>query len=283
VSRTAEWKDFLREAPWQLWTAQVAAILRVELKRNLRRRRTIWLYILALAPVLLIAVHTLKASSSIDDDTRVFAGIFQFFYLRLAIFFGCMGMFTWLFRGEIVQKSLHYYFLAPVRREVLVVGKFLAGLLTTWIFFGGSVLLSGVLIYGDLGSEGTAYVLHGRGLEELAAYLGVTLLACLGYGTIFVALSLFIRNPIIPGVFVLLWETFHPVFPALLQKFSVMFYLRQLCPVAVPPTGTLSLFTVIVEPVSAWIAVPGLFCLSLLILAVACLKIRRMEVSYLAD
>jgi ABC-type transport system involved in multi-copper enzyme maturation permease subunit len=283
VSRTAEWKDFLREAPWQLWTAQVAAILRVELKRNLRRRRTIWLYILALAPVLLIAVHTLKASSSIDDDTRVFAGIFQFFYLRLAIFFGCMGMFTWLFRGEIVQKSLHYYFLTPVRREVLVVGKFLAGLLTTWIFFGGSVLLSGVLIYGDLGSEGTAYVLHGRGLEELAAYLGVTLLACLGYGTIFVALSLFIRNPIIPGVFVLLWETFHPVFPALLQKFSVMFYLRQLCPVAVPPTGTLSLFTVIVEPVSAWIAVPGLFCLSLPILAVACLKIRRMEVSYLAD
>jgi ABC-type transport system involved in multi-copper enzyme maturation permease subunit len=283
VSRTAKWKDFLREAPWQLWTAQVAAILRVELKRNLRRRRTIWLYILALAPVLLIAVHTLKASSSIDDDTRVFAGIFQFFYLRMAIFFGCMGMFTWLFRGEIVQKSLHYYFLTPVRREVLVVGKFLAGLLTTWIFFGGSVLLSGVSIYGDLGSEGTAYVLHGRGLEELAAYLGVTLLACLGYGTIFVALSLFIRNPIIPGVFVLLWETFHPVFPALLQKFSVMFYLRQLCPVAVPPTGTLSLFTVIVEPVSAWIAVPGLFCLSLLILAVACLKIRRMEVSYLAD
>ena len=283
MSRTAEWKDFLREAPWQLWTAQVAAILRVELKRNLRRRRTIWLYILALAPVFLIAVHTLKASSSIDDDTRVFAGIFQFFYLRLAIFFGCMGMFTWLFRGEIVQKSLHYYFLAPVRREVLVVGKFLAGLLTTWIFFGGSVLLSGVLIYGDLGSDGTAYVLHGRGLEELAAYLGVTLLACLGYGTIFVALSLFIRNPIIPGVFVLLWETFHPVFPALLQKFSVMFYLRQLCPVAVPPTGTLSLFTVIVEPVSAWIAVPGLFCLSLLILAVACLKIRRIEVSYSAD
>ena len=283
MSRTAEWKDFLREAPWQLWTAQVAAILRVELKRNLRRRRTIWLYILALAPVLLIAVHALKASSSIDDDTRAFADIFQFFYLRLAIFFGCMGMFTWLFRGEIVQKSLHYYFLAPVRREVLVVGKFLAGLFTAWIFFGGSVLLSGVLIYGDLGSEGTAYVLHGRGFEELVAYLGVTLLACLGYGTIFVALSLFIRNPIIPGVFVLLWETFHPVFPALLQKFSVMFYLRQLCPVAVPPTGTLGLFTVIVEPVSAWIAVPGLFCLSLVILAVACLKIRRMEVSYLAD
>ena len=113
--------------------------------------------------------------------------------------------------------------------------------------------------------------------------MGVTLLACLGYGAIFVALSLFIRNPIIPGAFLLLWETVHPLFPALLQKFSVMFYLRQLCPVALQPEGTLALFSVIVEPVSAWIAVPGLLCLSMLVLAVACLKIRRMEISYLAD
>ena len=30
-----------------------------------------------------------------------------------------------LFRGEIVDRSLHYYFLSAVRREVLVVGKYL--------------------------------------------------------------------------------------------------------------------------------------------------------------
>jgi hypothetical protein len=38
-----------------------------------------------------------------------------------------------------------------------------------------------------------------------------------------------------------------------------------------------------VEPVSAWIAVPGLLCLSAAVLAVACLRIRKMEISYLAD
>jgi ABC-type transport system involved in multi-copper enzyme maturation permease subunit len=279
-------KKFLREAPWQLWTAQVLTILGIELKRNLRRRRSIWLYLLAGAPVLLIAIHALQTSNgywAIDDDTRVFAGIFQLFFLRLGIFFACMGLFTWLFRGEVVQKSLHYYFLAPVRREVLVVGKFLAGLATTWIFLGSSVLLSFCLMYSHFGSAGRAYVLHGPGLGQLIAYVGVTLLACLGYGAIFVAMGLFIRNPIIPGVFVLLWETFHPVFPALLQKFSVMFYLQQLCPVRVPSEGLSALFTVIVEPVSAWLAVPGLLCLSALILVVACLRIRRMEISYLAD
>lgn len=287
MKRFAAFRKFLREAPWQLWTAQVATIVGIELKKNLRRKRSLWLYVPTLAPVLLIGAHALQSPfgrhCSVEGDTHIWAGIFQFFYLRLGIFFGCMGLFTWMFRGEVVQKSLHYYFLSPVRREVLAVGKFLSGLVIAALFYGVSVLLSFSLIYGHFGRPGVNYVLHGPGLGELAAYLGVTLLACVGYGAIFLALSLFIKNPIIPGAFVLLWETFYPVFPGLMQKFSVMFYLRQLCPVAVPPEGTLALFTVIVEPVSAWIAVPGLLCLSVLILVVACLKIRTMEISYLAD
>ncbi|HEY6254128.1 MAG TPA: ABC transporter permease [Candidatus Angelobacter sp.] len=287
MSRFAALRKFLSEAPWHLWTAQVAAILRIEFGRNLRHRRAIWLYLLAAVPVLLIGGYTLKARLvgfyNIQTDTELFGVIFQLAYLRFVIFFGCMGLFTWLFRGEIVQKSLHYYFLAPVRRQVLVVGKFLAGLATAAVIFGLSVLLSFAIMYGRFGSQGTAYVLHGPGLGQLGAYLGVTLLACLGYGAIFVTLSLFIKNPIIPGALLLIWETFHSVLPAFLQKLSVMFYLQQLCPVSVPPDGAMALFTVIVEPVSAWVAVPGLVCLSIVMLAIAFLKIQRMEISYLAD
>ena len=285
MSRLADLKKSSREAPWQFWTAQTAAILGIELKRLLPRRRSLWLYLLVASPVLMMAMRGMRPNAhwTLEEDTNVFAYIFQFFYLRLGIFFGCMGLFAWLFRGEIVQKSLHYYFLAPVRREVLVIGKFLAGLATTGLFFCLSVLLSFCFLYFHFGSAGTAYVFHGPGLGQLMAYLGVTLLACLGYGAIFVAFSLFIKNPIIPGVFMLFWETFHPAFPAILQKFSVMFYLRQLCPIAVPPDGALALFTVIVEPIPAWIAVPGLVCLSVLVLVVACIRIRKMEVSYLAD
>jgi len=287
VSRIAELRKFLREAPWHLWTAQVAAILRTEIGRNFRHRRAIWLYLLAASPVLLIAGHAVESPlgrhCNLGEDTQVLAYIFQFMYLRAVIFFGCMGLFTWLFRGEIVQKSLHYYFLAPVRRPVLVVGKFLSGLATSGIILCISVLLSFALMYGHFGAPGVSYVLHGPGLGQLAGYLGVTILACLGYGAIFVMLSLFIRNPIIPGAFVLLWETFHPVFPAFLQRLSVMFYLQQLSPVPVPPDPGMALFTVIVEPVSAWIAVPGLLCLSVVMLIVACLRIQRMEISYLAD
>jgi len=50
---------------------------------------------------------------SIEEEHPHSGYTFQIFYLRVGIFFGCMGLFTWLFRGEIVEKSLHYYFLSP--------------------------------------------------------------------------------------------------------------------------------------------------------------------------
>jgi integral membrane sensor domain MASE1 len=68
-----------------------------------------------------------------------------------------------------------------------------------------------------------------------------------------------------------------------LQKFSVTFYLKQLSPVTIPPDGIMALFTVMAEPVSPWLAIPGLLCLSVAILLFASYRIRRTEISYLAD
>ncbi len=275
--------QFFREASWQLWTAQLAALVRMELRKNLLRRRNLWIYLLAFAPLILIVAHAIVANEfPLSAETEMLAGIFQFYYLRLAIFFGCMGLFTWLFRGEVVEKSLHYYFLAPVRREVLIAGKFLGGIVSSVLIFGLAVFLCFVLMYGHF-AAGRAFVFSGAGLGHLVAYLGVTALACAGYGSLFLALSLLFKNPILPGIVVLLWETFHAVLPALLQKLSVMFYLKQLCPVSLPPDDSLALFTVIAEPVSPWLAIPGLLLLSAAILLFACWRIRRVEVSYLAD
>ena len=271
----------------QLWSSQLSAIVRIELKRALWMRRSIWIYLIALGPAAIIGLHALNSPlgryCSISQDTTILGEIFQLFYIRVGIFFGCMGLFTWLFRGDVVEKSLHYYLLSPVRREVLVIGKFLAGLAGSSIIFGFSVFLSFALMYGHFGAAGRDFVFHGPGLGHLAAYLGVTVLGCLGYGSVFLAFSLVVKNPILPGAVVLLWETFHAVLPALLQKFSIIFYLKQLCPVSVPPDGIMALFAVVTEPVSAWIAVPGLLLLSAAILVYACFRIRRTEISYLAD
>jgi ABC-type transport system involved in multi-copper enzyme maturation permease subunit len=286
MTRFAQMRNTLAEQPWELWVRQTAAILRMDLRKNFLSRRGIWIYLLAFAPVAVITLHVIidrHSVGSIRTDTEVLAGIFQFFYLRFGIFFGCLGIFTWLFRGEIIEKSLHYYFLAPVKREVLLAGKFLGGLVTSVTLFGLGVFASFAMMYLHFGDAGQYYVFNGPGMGQLLAYLGVTVLACIGYGSIFLALSLLLKNPIVPAVLVLGWETFTPVLPTLAQRFSITYYLKQLCPVTIPGQGFLALFTVVTEPVSTLSAILGPIVLATLVLLLACKFVRRLEISYVAE
>jgi hypothetical protein len=269
--------------------AQIRAIFRLELKKNLLSRRGWWVYLLGLMPVLLTGLHALLSSRgvthcSIGEDTLIFAGIFQLFYIRFAIFFGTVGIFSSLFRGDVLDKSLHYYFLAPVRRDVLMAGKYLVGLVTSTAIFLVSMTLSFVFMYlhfrWEIASE---YLFAGPGMGQLGWYVLTTILACAGYGAVFVALGLRYSNPMIPAGVVLLWEGLNPVLPETLKKISVLFYLKSLCPVQLPARGPLALITVGADWTPAWIAIPGLLCLVVGLLFLASRQIARMEISYSAE
>ena len=363
-----------------LWWAQVRAVVRLEMKKTFFARRGLWIYLLALLPLLLFLGHNFQVSrqhaklrriaslserpSSYQDllsiqpgmtsqevisrlgnpperfrwqerrpseddsfvavphesyrysdgssdlwvdladgkvtnanlrdgddlaeDTMVFAGVFQFFYLRLAIFFGCLGVFMNLFRGEILDKSLHFYFLAPIRREVLMVGKFLAGLLATCVIFVTSELLQFIVLTSNYSSNARdLYLYQNHGLAAGAAYLGVTVLACIGYGAFFLAAGMLFRNPILPAAGILIWEAINPFLPTLLQKFSVIYYLKALCPVDIPtPPGTPPLLALLVsnsEPVSTPVAILGVIAVALFVLSVSSLQVRRMEINYTSE
>ena len=224
---------------------------------------------------------------SLSEDSVIFASVFQFFFLRLAIFFGCVGIFMNLFRGEMIDKSLHFYLLAPMRREVLLVGKYLAGLLATVVIFTGSTALQLVIFVMHFPPAVRAEYLNGQGWSHIAAYLGVTALACLGYGSVFLAAGLLFRNPILPAAGVLLWESINPFLPAALKKISVIFYLQSLCPVVAPPGRDLSPVMALLisnaEPTPAALAVAGLILVTVVVLTVASRKARRLEINYGAD
>lgn len=59
MTRFAQLRTTLAEQPWELWTRQIAAILRMDLRKNFLSRRGIWIYLLAFAPVVLILIHDL--------------------------------------------------------------------------------------------------------------------------------------------------------------------------------------------------------------------------------
>jgi len=273
--------------PWALWRAQVAAILRLEIRKTFLARRGLWIYLLAFAPAVLLWIHAglnLRHGRTCDlgRDSLIFAGMFQFFYLRLAIFFGCVGVFMNLFRGEMLQKSLHYYLLAPVRREVLLVGKYLSGVIATSVIFcSGTALALAALFVHVPRAVTEQYLFQAGGLSHVLAYLGTALLACVGYGGVFLVMGFLFRNPIIPAALVLVWESMNPFLPSLLKKISVIFYLQSLCPVPVPArVGDFSFLTILTTPTPAYLAVPGLLLVTLAGLLLAARKVRRLEINY---
>ena len=270
--------------PWMLWRRQVAAILRLELKKTLFSKRAWWIYILTLGPVLVTGVHSLipgTGGHTLADDNMIYAGIFQVYYLRLGIFFGCLGIFSNLFRAEVLERTLHYYFMSPVRREVLAVSKYLAGLIAATVYFVGSVVLSFLFISAHWGPVFQQYLFHGPGLHQLGWYALTAALACVGYGSVFMLTGVLYRNPMIPAAVVMIWENLNPFLPSLLKKFSIIFYLKSLCPVGeIPADGPLAILATMTEPTPAWLAIPGLLVVSALVLAYAAAKSRKLEVSY---
>lgn len=274
-----------------LWLSQIAAVLRLEMRKTFFAKRGLWIYLLAIAPLLIFLGHTiisLKRHDMCDfgQDTNIFATIFQILDLRLTIFFGCLGIFMNLFRGEMLDRSLHFYFLAPIRREVLLAGKYLAGLLAAMVIFTMSTLAQFISLYAHFPSATVqAYLRDGNGWAHLIAYLGVTALACIGYGSLFLAAGALFRNPLIPAAVVLVWEAINPFLPSLLQKFSVIYYLKSLCPIDVPPQvgPPFSFLAVNSDPVSAAVAVPGLLLFTAFVLVIAALQVRRMEINYGTD
>jgi hypothetical protein len=341
------------------WVSQIGLVIRLEMRKTFFSRRGWWVYLLALAPVLIFLGHSLSEISNrnerramnashpvstealraiaqgmtieqvvekvgepfqkmefhrprasfdvyrytdgdsvfvfafqnnrlenidrrdrdtISKDSLVFAGVFQFFYLRLAIFFGCVGVFTNLFRGEMLDKSLHFY---------LAVGKYLAGLIATVVIFCTSTFLQlAALSLHFEGNEISEY-LAGGGWGHVASYLGVTAAACVGYGGIFLAAGLLFKNPIIPAATVLVWENLNLFLPAALKKVSVIFYLQSLSPVVAPTDAGMStiqkLLVTAAEPVPAGWAVVGLLTVTIVVLAVAARKARKLEINYSTD
>ena len=265
-----------------LWLRQVGAILRLEVRKNFMGKRAILLYLLAAFPVLLMAALSVELGThqgnpnNIGEANIIFANLYEGLILRTIVFFGCAWTFMNLFRGEVVDRSLHYYFLSPVRREVLVFGKYFSGIVATLILFtittGGSLMF----LYIGLGSSGRDYLMSGPGKGQAFAYLGITWLACVGYGAVFLVIGLFFRNPMIPALIAYGWEFINFLLPPVLKKISVIHYLHSLAPVPVPEGP----FAMPVEPTPAYLTIPGLLIFTAVVLALASYRIRRMQITY---
>ncbi len=269
---------------WHEWRRQALALAAVEARRRVLGKGAVPVLLLSAAAVAIAFIRFLFAPPGARVDlgrtTSELAETFHYFLLLFVVFFGSAAVFGNLYRGEVLDRTLHYTLMLPMRREVVAVGKYLGALAAAVAAFGATTLATIVLYYLAHGpARAFAFLLSGRGLADAGAYLGMVALACAAYGALFLLLGLVFRNPMIPAVVFLGWEYLVPFLPPVLKVFSVAHALSSLAPVPIQ-NGP---FSILGEPTSPWLAVPGLLLLAAGLLALAAWRAGRLQVSYATE
>lgn len=260
---------------------QALAVAGVEWRRHLLGRRYVAVYLL---PVLPVAVCTVRRFLPLEFGdpaaTDLFFGnLFLALVLRVALFFAAFSVFSTLFRSEVLDRTLHYALLVPMRRGVLMAGKYVAAVVTTFGAFAVGTVLAAVMAYLPHGSAGYAYLFGGTGFLHLLIYLAMIFLACAGYGALFLLVGLWVRNMIFPAALLFGWETINFLLPPALKTLSVTWWLQALSPVT-PSDGP---FAVVAEAPSVPVSIAVLIVQAAVFLGLAAWKLRRTEVVYGAE
>lgn len=268
---------------WGLQGRQVLRVARFEALKMMSARRWLGGVVAIGAPLVLMGIALIRGVEDItpvSEVSEVYAVMFQTYILRLAIFFAAADTFSRLYRGEIMEKTIHYYLLSPVRREAILLGKYLAGIVQMTVIFVPGVIVWHIMLF-MLSGQRTAesHFLEGNGVAHAMTYAGIAFLACVGYGAVFMLFGLVSRNPFLPAALLLGWESVNIFLPAAFQKISIVHYLQSICPVPIP-FGPLAVIT---EPTPPWAAVPGMLMVTLAVLVLAAFLMRRAEVSYTSD
>jgi ABC-type transport system involved in multi-copper enzyme maturation permease subunit len=257
--------------------APALATLRIDLSRSLSGKRGIPLFILAaLAPLLTLVIGHFQIAAQPGRLVTQYANLFRYFVLSGTLFFGAGWCFSNLIRGEVLEKSLHYFFLTPAPRDGITLGKYLTGVLATWLVFVPATIVSYVLLFAQGGPRAIEHLRSAAGIGALVAYAGITLLACAAYGALFLACGLIAKSPFIPIIGLWLFERASLFLPAILKRLTMIHYLDSLLPV---PHST-GVFALLAEPEPLAIALLLPLALSAALIVVACRKVRRMEISY---
>jgi len=269
-----------------LWRRQVGAMIGLELRKTFLRLRALPLLAAAFLPAGLFLIAALAAAAPgrtpqpAAQMALTFANVYQVLFLRLLVYLGCFGVFTYLIRGEIAERSLHFYLMAPLRREVLLVGKYVAGCLAGGLLFAlGTLTQLACAFLPHAEAGGRTYLFEGPGAQQAIAYLGVTLLAVVGYGALFLALALVFRNPMIPAALLLGWEWANFILPPALKRISLIHYLESLCPI--PISG--GPFAIPAEGAAPAVAVASVLGIAALLVTLAARRARKLEVLYAED
>lgn len=269
---------------WRREARVAGEVFAVELRRTLWGKRTIYYALLAAMPLLLFGLLALVAVArgsgfGLGEHLVQFNAIFQLLFVQALLYFSCSEIFVSLIRGEVLDRTLHYAFLSPIRREALLAGKYLAGVAATALLFVPATVVSYVLAVLPAGRQASLAHLSGSGLAAVAAYAAIVVLGALSYGALCLLFGVVFRTPSYAVGLFWVWEYVSFILPPFLKRFGIAHHLAALLPLPVAE-GPLAIVS---ETPSALASVPALLVGAAALLAVAGWRLRKLEISYGAE
>ena len=257
-------------------------ILDLSIGEMLWSRRTVFMMLIVGAPVLIaliirglvsLGAPILEGPNNIRmTGPAIFGMMIWIFYLRFTV--PILGVFygTSLIADEVEDKTITYLFTRPIPKGAVLVGKYLAYLVSTIFVVLPSVMLVYLLIVPMQGTLGGSFLDLVKDLTLLALGLAV-------YGAVFAFIGAKFKRPLLIGlVFIFGWEQAALAFPGYLKYFTVAFYLQALVPHAMPKGSTVELIQAIFrETPGLMTSLVGLFVIWVVFLTLAALVVERRE------
>ena len=235
----------------------------LSLAEMLWSRRSFFLGLVVGAPIVLsivvrlvalLASGAIRVNGAVVDGASIFGVMMWLLYIRfivpvLGVFYG-----TALIADEVDDKTITYLFTRPIPRGAVLMGKYLAYLVSTILL----ILPSVVIVYFLIVPLGGGSI--GGSFPALVADLGILAAGLAAYGALFAFVGMRMRRPLVIGlVFIFGWEPGGLVFPGYLKRFTVGYYLQALVPHSMPTDSSIaSLLQVIREVPSIWLSLASL-------------------------
>ena len=203
-------------------------LIKMELGRQLRRRRIFFFLALASTPVVLAIVWLVYRGES--QASELLGRLEVSLYLNLLIPFLALFFASGLISEEARSQTLTYLLVRPISRLSVLLSKFAAYLVLALVLVVGSLVVTGAVMW--LGGGGTLAPFDPDAPDKYAlvrASFVVTAAGIFAHGAFFTALGVLVRKPAIPGVVILVvWEGLVSSSIGILRNFTMSFYLRSL-------------------------------------------------------
>ncbi|HWK80581.1 MAG TPA: ABC transporter permease subunit [Thermomicrobiales bacterium] len=197
------------------------AITRLTLRQFLRSKSLLVVVAIGFFPVIFaILPHFAGQELTLRDLRRVlgnviYLGLFAGTLLPLAT----LVLSTSALGDEIEDKTLQYLTLKPIARLQIVFAKFLAILIVTI-----PIILAGLVVTWAVASWGRLDDMR----DMLPPMLAGAVVGVLGFGAIFMLVSLFIQRALLVGIFyVFIWETALSRYLPGIRSFSIRHYTQS--------------------------------------------------------